>query len=794
MNTRTQDLIAVKQIEAAERRADQRLVTVLRSITDGIVVLDRNWRYIYCNEQGARMLGMRPEKLLGACVWELFPGATGPKYYECFHRAVETGEAVHFEEYCPVPDRWFECHCYPSEEGLFVSFQDVTERRRAQEEIQQMLLAARTEKEWLSLVLDSITDEVWFTDAQQRYKLANPAALREFGLTSVAEVPVEKLLASLVILRADGSPRPLEEAPILRALAGETVRNEDQIVLSPRAGEYRHRQASSAPVRDAGGNIIGSVSVVRDITERVRSEQALRASRLTLDAALSSMSDAVFISDAQGRFVEYNDAAATFHRFKDKDSAPKNLMDYPNFLEVFMPEPDGSPVPPDMWPVSRALRGEAASNVEYTARRKDTGETWIASYSFGPIRDDEGRIVGTVASARDVTEQRRVENAARDAAALAKARDSAVRAKERNSRFLAAASHDLRQPLQTIELLNATLRRLVSDRDAGEILAQQDQAIDAMSRLLNALLDVSKLESGAIKPVLSDFSVETIFDELRMEFAGMAADKGLQLEIEMCDDAVYSDLALVEQILRNLVSNAVKYTNAGWVRVRCLHEEGLVRIMVMDTGVGISAEHLPHIYEAFYQIGVAANSTREGYGLGLSIVQRLVKLLSVKLDVSSEIGRGTAFSLLLPASRVHELRSEPALSAAPLTAARPSGAAHILLVEDNASVRRAMSRLLALEGFRVMQAASLSEALQHVHEGGGVDVLICDYHLSGGETGIQVVAALRAILGDSLPALITSGDTSSAIKQLPHDSHLRFMSKPIKAEDLVAMLRALLAA
>ncbi len=101
-----------------------------------------------------------------------------------------------------------------------------------------MLLAARTEKEWLSLVLDSITDEVWFTDAQQRYKLANPAALREFGLTSVEEVPVEKLLASLVILRADGSPRPLEEAPIMRALAGEIVRNEDQIVLSPRAGEY----------------------------------------------------------------------------------------------------------------------------------------------------------------------------------------------------------------------------------------------------------------------------------------------------------------------------------------------------------------------------------------------------------------------------------------------------------------------------------------------------------------------------------------------------------------------------
>ena len=168
MSTRTHEVIGVRQGAEAQRRAEQRLVTVLRSITDGIVVLDRNWRYIYCNEQGAKMLGMRTEKLLGACVWDLFPGATGPKYHECFHRAVDTGEAVHFEEYCPIPERWFECHCYPSEEGLFVSFQDVTERRRAQEDIQQLLVAARTEKEWLSLVLNSITDEVWFTDAQKR--------------------------------------------------------------------------------------------------------------------------------------------------------------------------------------------------------------------------------------------------------------------------------------------------------------------------------------------------------------------------------------------------------------------------------------------------------------------------------------------------------------------------------------------------------------------------------------------------------------------------------------------------
>jgi len=632
---------------------------------------------------------------------------------------------------------------------------------------------------------------VWFTDPQRRYKLANPTALREFGLASVEGIPVEEVLKNMVVLRADGSPRPVEEAPLLRALKGEIVRNEDQIVDSPRAGELRHRQVSSSPVRDASGEIIGSVSVVRDVTERVRAEQALRANRLKLDAALASMTDAVYISDAEGRYVEFNDAFATYHRFKDKRECTKTFVEFPDLIEVF--NLDGDLVPVEMWSTPRALRGEIDTNVERRLRRKDTGETWIGSYSYAPIRDDAGVIVGSVVSARDITERKKAEDALRASAALEKARDTAVRAKERNSRFLAAASHDLRQPLQTIELLNGTLRRLVTDHDAKEILSQQDQAIDSMSRLLNALLDVSKLESGAIRPEPTHFTIAAIFDELRMEFSGMAADKGLRLEIDLCDDAVYSDPSLVEQILRNLVSNAIKYTHEGWVRLRCLHAQGSVRIEVIDTGVGISADQMPYIYDAFYQVGVRARSTREGYGLGLSIVQRLVKLLEVQLDVRSELDRGSSFALVLPASTAQNVMSHRAAAEAPAAESRRIGEVRVLLVEDNSSVRRAMSRLLGMEGYRVTPIASLSEALQHVEEGNRIDLLICDYHLSGGETGTQVIAALREILGSSLPALLTTGDTSSAVKQLPRDPYLRFTSKPIKAEELLALLRTLLA-
>jgi len=279
-----------------------------------------------------------------------------------------------------------------------------------------------------------------------------------------------------------------------------------------------------------------------------------------------------------------------------------------------------------------------------------------------------------------------------------------------------------------------------------------------------------------------------------MEFAGIAANKGLTFEVESCEDAAYSDPSLVEQILRNLVSNAIKYTREGFVRLRCLHDTSLLRLEVLDTGVGIPPDHLPYIYDEFYQVGVPTNVSRDGYGLGLAIVQRLVKLLTLKLDVHSAPGQGSAFSLVVPASTSSQAPVLGASVAAAAYLSQPLGAARVLVVEDNASVRRATTLLLELEGYRVTPVASLAEAVQHVQQGRGVDLLITDYHLGDGETGSQVITALREMLGFSLRAVITTGDTSTAIKHLPRDPHLRVTSKPINPDELLTLLRALIAA
>jgi PAS domain S-box-containing protein len=438
------------------------------------------------------------------------------------------------------------------------------------------------------------------------------------------------------------------------------------------------------------------------------------------------------------------------------------------------------------------------------ALRRD-GSEFHVEISLGPIKGSDHALAAAVI--RDVTDRKRVEadlTAAREAAERAleaadhlretaeQARESADRANQAKSRFLATASHDLRQPLQTLALLNGSLRRMVINENAEDALSQQEQAIGAMSRLLNALLDISKLESGAVRPELADFRVASLFEGLRREFATIAVSRGLELQIEDSGDSAFSDPSLVEQILKNLVSNAIKYTQRGRVRLRSMRQDGVVRIEVLDTGVGIPADQIAYIYDEFYQVGVPTNSSRDGYGLGLSIVQRLVRLLNARLEVTSEIGRGTIFTLTLPAGNAEGATTCPEPARAP-AGASPTQKPQVLLVEDDPAVRAATRMLLSVEGYRVTAVGSMSEALRCVRDDGAPQLLITDYHLSNGELGTEVIAAVRERVGEGLKAVLVTGDTSAAIKQISGDSSLRIASKPINAEELLSLLTGLLA-
>jgi two-component system, sensor histidine kinase len=494
--------------------------------------------------------------------------------------------------------------------------------------------------------------------------------------------------------------------------------------------------------------------------------------------ALESAPDAIVIVNADGRIVFASSQVAALFGYD-----PNELVGEP--VERLLPERFRA--------VHLGHRKSYASSarmrpmgigLDLYALRKDGTELPV-EISLSPIHDGQQTVVA--AAIRDVSERKRIQ------AALTHAREDADRANQAKSRFLATASHDLRQPLQTLALLNGTLSRIVKDPTAAEAVEQQGQAVDAMSRLLNALLDISKLESGAIQPDPSDFAVAALFEQLRVEFASLAASKGLTLEVDPAAERVHSDASLIGQILRNLVSNAIKYTRQGSVRLRALARPPDVRIEVADTGVGIAADQLPYIYDEFYQVGVASNTAREGYGLGLSIVRRLVTLLGLRLDVHSEVGRGSVFAIEIPQALRAAAPSERAPGRGAAATHGPAGSPRILLVDDDAGVRNATSMLLKVEGYRVLAAASLEEAARGARENPDIELLITDYHLAQGETGIDVMAAVRTVVGGGLKAILVTGDTSSMIHELEADERTRLASKPVNAEELLGLIEALLA-
>ena len=213
---------------------------------------------------------------------------------------------------------------------------------------------------------------------------------------------------------------------------------------------------------------------------------------------------------------------------------------------------------------------------------------------------------------------------------------------------------------------------------------------------------------------------------------------------------------------------------------------------MIDTGIGIAAEQIPFIFDEFFQVGVASNTSREGYGLGLSIVRRLVTLLDLKLEVRSEVGHGTECTLELPAGRAAGIVQAEA-AAAP-TSAAPRVAPRILLVDDDPAVRNATAMLLRVEGCQVITAATVEETVRCVREDPRVDLVVTDYHLNDGETGLDVIAAVHGILGRRCKAILISGDTSSTLQELPTDDRIQLASKPIKADTFLAMVHEMLGA
>jgi len=427
--------------------------------------------------------------------------------------------------------------------------------------------------------------------------------------------------------------------------------------------------------------------------------------------------------------------------------------------------------------LERAGLDRPSHSLAFRYRRPDGGEVWLEQIAIVQF-DSAGKRARINGLTADVTERKRLDEE------LSLARKAAEMADRAKSSFLAAASHDLRQPLQTLKLLQAALEPHQPSSEARKLVAGIGQSLDTMTSILSSLLDVNRLESGNLRPSVSEFSLIEIFEPLAADFAAPVQERGLRLSIVRSELIIRSDRRMLAEMIRNLLSNAVRYTDRGRILLGCRRAGDNVRIEVWDSGVGITEDQLPHIFHEYYQGTDGAE--RGGFGLGLAIVKRLGEILDHGIDVRSIAGKGTRFFIEVPRGRSGVKVPD---AATPLHQREDAVPDSVLVIEDEASVRSALQRLLKMNGVDATIVATAAEALSLVREQTlRPDVLLCDYNLRGSSDGIETIRRLRAALGRNTPAVVMTGDTRWETTLSISALDVWVLIKPFSADELLEAL------
>ncbi|MFO1327220.1 MAG: PAS domain S-box protein [Rubrivivax sp.] len=828
------DLATLIEIDALrEREAFNQ--TILNSSPEHLCVLDRRGVIVSVNDawvRFARANGAAPgtQSAVGLDYREICRAAGGrPGGHEAGEAwqgisAVLEGTQPQFSmDYpCDSPDerRWFQMLVYPLGppcEGAVVLHQNITSRKRAEE-------AAHLAGQRLRGVLQDQTELICRFRCDGTILYVNEAYCRFFGKTA----------DTLIGQRWQPVAWPEDVQAVEDALrtltpAHPVVTIENRVIAGD--GQVRWGQFVNRAIFDAEGRLVEMQAVARDITERKAIEaelalhrdqlerlvaertQALEAAKATAEAALSrlqeahdaiqlgtstrraamqSMTDAVLVTDAAGTFVDFNDAFAHFHRFADRASSPTSLAAYQTLVDAYLPS--GAPATREQWAVSRALRGEAASSVEFALRRRDTGETWIGSHSYAPIRIDGGQILGAVVTARDVTRERR---AAMD---LQQAKEAAETANRAKTSFLATMSHELRTPMNAIMgMTDLALRRATEPRQT-DLLRKAQKASRHLLSVISDVLDIARIESER-RPLKHEvFQLDGLLENLAAQMRVLRGDRPLdctvQAEPPLRRMRLRGDPTRLLQVLLNLAGNAIKYTPSGFVRVVGTLEQqsaGRVRLRfdVQDSGIGIDAADRDRVFQPFWQADSSSTRAHGGAGLGLAVSRQLVGLMNGQIDLHPMPGGGTCFWFTVELDKAGDLE-EPAPDPAPditalaaqLRARHPD--ASVVVVDDDDLNREVTVTLLEDCGLRVHTAVEGREAVDLVAHM-PVDLVLMDVQMPG-MNGLDATRQIRQqARGLRVPVIALSAnvfdeDRSRCLAAGMDD----FIGRPCEATEMLA--------
>jgi two-component system, chemotaxis family, CheB/CheR fusion protein len=631
-------------------------------------------------------------------------------------------------------------------------------------------------------------------DSKKTLHPRNPANLQNIlNSSGIATVLLDRDLklrfftppaTSLFRITAANLGRPLSE--ITRRFTDDDLLLDAQTVISTSISLWREVEADDGawynrrllPYRPEDNEIEGVLITFADVSEMKAAEQEIEAARSYSNSIIDTIRQSLVVLDHELRVVS---ASPSFYRsfaIKPGNAVGETL---PNLRDHCL----------DVQALRSFLNRIAAGHdvaedyeIEIDLPPRGHRVLMLNARKIPPIPPARQK---TLLAIDDITDRKHSD------AALDAAKRQAERANLGKSRFLAAASHDLRQPLQTLALLQGLLSSKVKDPDILKLVMRLGESLDVMSGMLNKLLDINQLEAGIVNPEPQNFPINVLLERLQNEFSDHAKGKGLRCRVIASRQNIRSDQTLLEQIVRNLLSNALKYTNHGKILLGCRRHGDQLRIEVWDTGIGIPDGQLKAIFEEFHQLDNAARERARGLGLGLSIVQRLADLLGHTIDVRSRLGHGSVFSIEVPC--VDAGSGEQPQLVRHQSAARVADGELILVVEDDPTIREMLQLVFEAEGYRTVAAADGKSALERIARGDlRPDILVADYNLPNGLSGLDVAVHLRETLNNKLPALIVTGDISTGTLRAIAGAGCIQLNKPIKAQDLTRLVRAQLTA
>ncbi|NTV10896.1 MAG: response regulator [Zoogloea sp.] len=510
------------------------------------------------------------------------------------------------------------------------------------------------------------------------------------------------------------------------------------------------------------------------LSERAAAERSAREAQMMFADVVAILPVGILLIDRKGNITHANTKARDIWLL-DESSDVYNIRALRGWKRA-----TGEAVPPGRSAAARALAGETCLGEELDILCFDgiTHKTILSAAL--PIRNEAGMVRSVVIVNEDLTE-------------IYAARREAEEANLAKSKFLAAASHDLRQPVQSLVMFNAVLSQRLAGHPAETVVKHMGASLDALQRLLSDLLEVSRLDAGSVQTHPQPVALGPLIDRLVTECTPRARSQGLRLRQVRTSTWTVSDPVLLERILRNLLENALRYTERGSILVGVRRHANGLRLCVVDSGIGIAPDQQALIFQEFYQVGNPGRNRDKGLGLGLAIVSRLCALLEHRIAVTSAPGRGSCFWVELP--RLHVAPSEPAAPAPRDSASRQFTCANrVLVIDDESIVRDGLTACLESWGAKVLSAADADEALalcssQDMHP----SLIISDYRLGANRSGVEAVERLRAANGRPTPAIILTGDTDPANIAKIRDSGFMLLYKPVDPERLHAVVSAILA-